>query len=517
MNNKGRKLCRVLSRCLTLALAAVLLWGNVMVVRAEDPKMEAKDYLKGLVTDAGIGWDMAYYDNAKLVDSADKNLQAEKKLAECQAALNALSQQINTLPEEERPFFSDQLEKAKTELDDKRGEGTTELLNVVKTMQEKEKADQEKEKADQEEEKAAVTTEAVNGLLEYLENLQSAAGYLGKILNYYEEYLRTKSSVEYIHSRLEKVSGEADPSLTSTGIFNQQSAIDTVLADFFHADPEVQKNLLANMKTLADDADAYGVDIAVEAVQANRETQQNLAALQEQVLQGDAGSKLLGLIGTALGGVSVVLGILAMVFGLRSRTEVEPVDLSATASRADAEALSQQNRILRDNLEKMEDRVDALGAQLDQLTSRPAPVPGNAETKSAEGAKGKTGQEPAKVSRREPIAVGTLKLDYQSIAPDNSFLRRDPDGDYVLYDDGTISPNGNVLGKMNQMNGWAGSGLLYLFNVSMDGREYSSASLENARGYYIAKTVPRRAKVEEAGQSAYCLKSKGMIAMEKTY
>ena len=87
----------------------------------------------------------------------------------------------------------------------------------------------------------------------------------------------------------------------------------------------------------------------------------------------------------------------------------------------------------------------------------------------------------------------------------------------MLYDDGTISPNGNVLGKMNQMNGWAGSGLLYLFKVSMDGRECSSASLENARGYYIAKTVPRRAMVAEAGQSAYCLKSKGMISMEKTF
>ena len=98
------------------------------------------------------------------------------------------------------------------------------------------------------------------------------------------------------------------------------------------------------------------------------------------------------------------------------------MDLSATASRADAEALSQQNRILRDNLEKMEDRVDALGAQLDQLTSRPTPVPGNAETKSAEEAKEKTEKESSKASRREPIAIGTLKLDYQSIAPDNSFL-----------------------------------------------------------------------------------------------
>lgn len=504
MNNKGRKLCRVLSRCLTLALAAVLLWGNVMVVRAaEDPMEKAKKYLYKLVTDDGIGWNMDYYNNADLVASANTNMQVEEKIKECQEVLDALSQQINTLPEEERPFFSNQLKKAKTELANKSGEGTSELLKVVKTMQAVGEA--------------AVTTEAVNGLLEYLENLRGAAGYLVEILNYYPEYLRTKAGADYIRGRLEKIPGEADPSLTSTGIFDQQSAIDMVLADFFHAEPEVQKNLLANMKTLADDTDAYGVDIAVQAVQANRETQQNLVALQEQVLQGDAGSKLLGLIGTALGGVSVVLGILAMVFGLRSRTEAEPVDLSATASRADAEALSQQNRILRDNLEKMEDRVDALGAQLDQLTSRPTPVPGNTETKSAEEAKEKTEKESSKASRREPIAIGTLKLDYQSIAPDNSFLRRDPDGDYVLYDDGTISPNGNVLGKMNQMNGWAGSGLLYLFNVSMDGREYSSASLENARGYYIAKTVPRRAMVAEAGQSAYCLKSKGMISMEKTF
>ena len=504
MNNKGRKLCRVLSRCLTLALAAVLLWGNVMVVRAaEDPMEKAKKYLYKLVTDDGIEWNMDYYNNADLVASANTNMQVEEKIKECQEVLDALSQQINTLPEEERPFFSNQLEGAKTELANKSGEGTSELLKVVKTMQAVGEA--------------AVTTEAVNGLLEYLENLRGAAGYLGEILNYYPEYLRTKAGADYIRGRLEKIPGEAEQPLTSTGIFDEQLAIDTVLEDFFHAEPEVQKNLLANMKTLADDTDAYGVDIAVQAVQANRETQQSLVALQEQVLRGDAGSKLLGLIGTALGGVSVVLGILAMVFGLRSRTEAEPVDLSATASRADAEALSQQNRILRDNLEKMEDRVDALGAQLDQLTSRPAPVPGNAETKSAEEAKEKTGKEPAKVSHREPIAVGTLKLDYQSIAPDNSFLRRDPDGDYVLYDDGTISPNGNVLGKMNQMNGWAGSGLLYLFNVSMDGREYSSASLENARGYYIAKTVPRRAKVAEAGQSAYCLKSKGTIALEKTF
>lgn len=510
MNNKGRKLCRVLSRCLTLALAAALLWGNVMVVHGEDPQKEAKDYLESLVRSAyPKGWETAYASDAALMDSAEKNLQAEKKLAECQAALDALSHQIDTLPEEKRPLFTAQLEAAKTELDGKRSVGASELLSIIGIMKEKAlKSDTTK---------TVVTTDAVDGLKDYLENLLNAAGYLGKILNYYPEYHRTEASVKYIRSRLEKVSGEAEQPLTSTGIFDQQSAIDTVLADFFHAEPEVQKNLLANMKTLADDTDAYGVDIAVQAVQANRETQQNLAALQEQVLQGDAGSKLLGLIGTALGGVSVVLGILAMVFGLRSRTEVEPVDLSATASRADAEALSQQNRILRDNLEKMEDRVDALGAQLDQLTSRPAPLPGNAETKSAEEAKEKNGKEPAKVSHREPIAVGMLKLDYQSIAPDNSFLRRDPDGDYVLYDDGTISPNGNVLGKMNQMNGWAGSGLLYLFNVSMDGREYSSASLENARGYYIAKTVPRRAKVAEAGQSAYCLKSKGMIAMEKTF
>ena len=390
MNNKGRKLCRVLSRCLTLALAAVLLWGNVMVVRAaEDPMEKAKKYLYKLVTDDGIGWNMDYYNNADLVASANTNMQVEEKIKECQAALNALSQQINTLPEEERPFFSNQLEEAKTELANKSGEGTSELLKVVKTMQAVGEA--------------AVTTEAVNGLLEYLKNLRGAAGYLGEILNYYPEYLRTKAGVDYIRGRLEKIPGEAEQPLTSTGIFDEQLAIDTVLEDFFHAEPEQQKTLLANMKTLAENTDAYGVDIAVQAVQANRETQQNLVALQEQVLRGDAGSKLLGLIGTALGGVSVVLGILAMVFGLRSRTEAEPVDLSATASRADAEALSQQNRILRDNLEKMEDRVDALGAQLDQLTSRPAPVPSNAETKSAEEAKEKTGKEPAKVSHRERL------------------------------------------------------------------------------------------------------------------
>lgn len=131
MNNKGRKLCRVLSRCLTLALAAVLLWGNVMVVRAaEDPMEKAKKYLYKLVTDDGIGWNMDYYNNADLVASANTNMQVEEKIKECQEVLDALSQQINTLPEEERPFFSNQLKKAKTELANKSGEGTSELLKV---------------------------------------------------------------------------------------------------------------------------------------------------------------------------------------------------------------------------------------------------------------------------------------------------------------------------------------------------------------------------------------------------
>lgn len=518
MKNKGGRFRQIFSRWIALTLA-VLLMGlavlNVSAAEWEDiTEKDAQGYLQDIsgqerFAEVDLVWKDAY-NRSDVLESIGKNKWADAQIEDCKMIIEAQLESIENgeirIPsEEQQALFVEQLKAARDSLTDQ--EAKDELIAGLNALNDGSEA--------------PIVPEKVDALLETLEELKSALELFPEVMSSYQEYAQAADRLKYIQSQFEKI--ETDRTGTDGGqeknIFNEQQTIDAILASYFQASSEERETLTARMRALKADTEAYSVDIAIRAMKASDDTRNELSKeLKTLIHKGDSVGKLLGFIGIGVGAVGILMGILAVIFSLNAKKEEESIDLSQLASRSDTETLNNQNRMLRDNLEQLEERIATLQKE---IVKEPSPAIPNVDSPPKPGQQ-KISQQPKMPEQPKHemdtirMAKCDLKLEYQSVAPVNSFLKKSDGGEYLLYGDSTVEPKQKaILGKMNQMSGWQGQGLFYLFNVQLDGKEYGENDLSNISGYYIADSVQRRACVEENTSGNFVLKTKGLIRMDR--
>lgn len=519
MKNKGGRFRQIFSRWIALTLAVLLMGLTVLNVSAEEwegiTEKDAQDYLQQVISgqegfaDVSLAQEVVYK-RPDVLESIGKNKWADAQMEACKMTIEAQVEsiengEIRIQSEEQQAMFVTQLNAARDSLTGQKAKD--ELIAGLNALNDGSEA--------------PIVTEKVDALLETLKELKSALELFPEVMSSYQEYAQAVDRLKFIQSRLEKI--ETDRTGTDGGqeknIFNEQQKIDAILANYFQATSEERETLTARMRALKADTEAYSVDIAIRAMKASDDTRNELSKeLKTLIHKGDSVGKLLGFIGIGVGAVGILMGILAVIFSLNAKKEEESIDLTQLASRSDTETLNNQNRMLRDNLEQLEERIATLQKE---IVKEPSPaIPDADSTPKPEqqtiSQQPKVMEQPKHEMNTSRMAKCALKLEYQPVAPVNSFLKKSASGEYLLFGDKTVEPKQKaILGKMNQMSGWQGQGLFYLFNVQLDGKEYGENDLSNISGYYIADSVQRRACVEENTCGSYVLKTKGLIRMDK--
>lgn len=225
-------------------------------------------------------------------------------------------------------------------------------------------------------------------------------------------------------------------------------------------------------------------------------------------------------IALGLGAVGILIGVVALVLVYMNRSDEPPIDVSKLATRETAERLDKQNKILKQEVQLQDQKLDeqirqlkyqqeALKAELERIQkTAQAPVVPNPSPAFAPVPQ----LEPVKMARK----VGYLKLEYQSIAPTASFLQNtNQESEYVLYDDDTVEFVNACPDAINHLSGWNSSGMLYLFNPVLGGVEMHAENCLQYSDYYLALATIRRAKVRQITGGNYVLAEKGSVEMKK--
>ena len=176
-----------------------------------------------------------------------------------------------------------------------------------------------------------------------------------------------------------------------------------------------------------------------------------------------------------------------------------------------AEALNQQNQILRRQLDQLDKKVDLL-VQDQKKKPAPAPKPEPVKTEAPKTEKKKPVKE---VSLGSSKVVCRLSLKYQTINAANSYLTRDTDGSFVLYDDNTLALHESEMQISNEFKDWKNSGLLYLFNAQVDGNVLDADRDNLPAGYFETSKMVARAQVTPSGDGRFNLKRRGVISMTR--
>lgn len=283
-----------------------------------------------------------------------------------------------------------------------------------------------------------------------------------------------------------------------------------------------QLQLAAQIKTTVD-----GYPNVLRNLSSQAAEQQALIQDLNAEIQSGGRKLLLVYIALAVSGLGIVMSIIATVFSVHKPKET-PVDLSATASRDDVEALQRQNQILNSQCLLQEEKLNQLSAVATDVDTVKCSLVGMEKRLSDIENKLPAQKEEiiqdtntsSEMKRGSPVSKPALKcylrLNYQSLSPDLSVLIPDSNGEYALYEDGSILPREPLQGTLNQFNslaGWTSTGMLYLFNPQLDGIECSSGSLPASQQYYKVGQVLRPASAKANGGN-YQLQAKGCIRME---
>lgn len=256
--------------------------------------------------------------------------------------------------------------------------------------------------------------------------------------------------------------------------------------------------------------------------------QSQFQTLRDQLLSGN-NKLLLIYLALAMAGFGIVMSIVATVFSLR-KPKADPVDLSFTASRADVEALQQQNQTLHRQYTLLDNKIkqlpqnngtaDMSASILTALEARVSNMESQLSTLKGQGSNSNSDSSdtPIKPSRNvpKPAIKCYLRLNFQSLSPDLSVLIPDSNGEYALYEDGSVLPREPLQGVLKQINslaGWTASGVLYVFTPQLDGVEYNSGNLPDSGNYYKVGKVVRPAMARANGGN-YQLQTKGCIVMD---
>ena len=277
---------------------------------------------------------------------------------------------------------------------------------------------------------------------------------------------------------------------------------------FFSLPLEEQQALAGQIRVLSGNVSALYTDITVASAQKANQLQEQNDQMKNKIV--------LLYVALGVGGLAVIISIIAVILTLAKRPEGQEVDMSLLASRKDVEALNNQNRNLSQNFQRQNQRMDEIAeqqnARIDNLENRLQEAQRAAQRiKTEEHAVPPT---PSKPTLPEPRQIGYLELFYNTYSPENSFLTRceKPTG-YVLYDDSSVLFADPCAGAISTLAAKKSEGLFYLFRPVVDGVELDAGDCEKYHEYFRLGAVKRRAKVRQNMGGNYACGEKGAIEM----
>lgn len=225
---------------------------------------------------------------------------------------------------------------------------------------------------------------------------------------------------------------------------------------------------------------------------------------------------LFAYIALAIGGLSLVVGVLATVLALRQRKDATDFDSSDFASQEAVRQLRDSQKELKGQLLQEEERQTAMEIRLqdkikkqdDRLESmvqrmQSTPV-------GAQAAPTAVQQQIPPVLTPQP--AGFLRLHYQDFAANNAYLSLSADPtDYQLYNDGTVEYRD--LTTLKSLDSWKQGGLCYLYDLEANGQRLTSG----ISSYYQVRATKRRARVNTTNNGSYRVEEKGILEMALIY
>lgn len=293
-------------------------------------------------------------------------------------------------------------------------------------------------------------------------------------------------------------------------LVQRRDAAKEEVKDFFTLTQLEQTELAGSIRQLELDAEAFPMTVALSVLAAQQD-QIEVLKTQNQSLSGKMVFAYIAL-GTAV--LGILMAVVAAVFALRSKGE--ELDVSLLASRADAEALTAQNRSLQTQVELLDQKLDRVYTDREQTKQ-------NLQEKMDEPKPAKPSLVPQppiqpveEPLRGSPRQVCCLTLKYQNTNPDNSYLEADKNGQYVLFDDDTVELRKLDGNDFNELKGWRDSGVLYLFDAQIDGKRLQAGRDMLPGGYYAAVATAERARVTLNRKDSYRLQHRGCVRMKRS-
>lgn len=317
---------------------------------------------------------------------------------------------------------------------------------------------------------------------------------------------QAESAADFISSRIAEID-------------EKKSNLEKKIKDYLTSPPDGQggalyqdETLSSQLQELEDEVDMLWLEFSLllmetdgENDQARKKLEGLLAELQQQT--GETKSRqIFGFIALGVSVLAVIMGIVATVLALRqpSEPEEEPEEM---ASRRDVEALEKQNTYLRNRLDKLEKRTDDANASvqkhMDQLRG--------ALRKELE--QRKTDNVVVEPPPPPPPPKIALRLNYQSISPQNSYLTEDKAGIYQLWADNTVTLKPESMFQMNELGSWRASGLLYMYWPVVNGRELNPDDILPG-GFYQPQEILKPARVRKNNNGTYALAERGSVKMK---
>lgn len=353
-----------------------------------------------------------------------------------------------------------------------------------------------------------VSTADVDAFREEIEDANTEIEQFTEVLNSIPALQSASQQAEfaadYLNNNDQAAKGDAEYAQT----LNQQ--VQDLLKNvygFFDLSAEDQQGLTGKIQMVTASVDSMNVNVTTASA---RKTNQ----LQKQGNQLE-GKMVLLYVALGVGGLAVLLGILATILALVKRPNDEGVDVSILASRQDVEKLSAQNKGLSQRLQLQDQKLDASFKDRDEEINalKTSLQEMQRELKRIKGSQAGPAIEP---KPHGPKKIGYLNLVYNSYAPENSFLTKcDTPTCYALYDDNSVVFEDTQSGAICTLVGKKSEGLFYLFRPVVDGIELNALDCEKYSGYFKLGVVKSPAKIKQNMGGNYACETKGTVEMVK--
>lgn len=422
-----------------------------------------------------------------------KSLEAGNEDMSLRGALTQTVQEQEFLTEEQRTYYLNTIDGMQAELGEYPSE---ELLNSLSAFTE-----------------VSIATTEANNYLTCAEAQITSLKNLSDLLDTMELWQDSNAQVALLSEQLNDGQSSKNAVMVRCNELVAQAArMNDEVNTFFALDAEAQQQLIGELRAFSGGVDAFLVDTVLDNAQ-------KLTVLQEETQQVTR-KQVLVYVALGVGGLAVLIGVIAVVMVATKRPEKPPVDVSTLMSREAGETLDNQHRILDQKMKQLDQKVDnTLAERTKQLEEKVRQLDKTiAALEKAKDENPRPCNDPPigiPPEPEKPRKVGYLDLKYSVIAPTTSYFRQvDRETEYVLYADNTVEYVNMQPNAMNTLSGWS-SGVLFAFNPVLNGQQIPSANYSMYPGFYKAEATLRRAMVNPLPSGTYTLSSKGSVVMNQ--